>query len=383
MGGKIGILTYFWSANHGTFLQAYSTLRAFQQRFPDCRVELVNLRHRRIFFRPNRRDVDPSIFLAHWRRHFIFKRCRQQNLVLSPSGIITTDYDEATAFLEAQHYDLIVVGADVVLEAFPQYFGKGQPSIYWLPPKLKCRKVVCAASCGTLTYESINERLRKKMEESIQAFDLVGVRSDLTYTLAENLGLKGDPRLQFVPDPAFTFDIDPAPGEALLKRLRIDTSRPTMAFSLGNRPDCNAIIDHYKAKGIQTVSFESPVPADHWLWAISPFEWAGIHRHFVFEVTDRFHGTLFCLRNGTPLLAIDRHGQFDESGQSKKLSLLRKFGLDKTCHFNIERQGGTDAAIQAIDAAMASPFDKERVQQQVEQFRQIYKAFLDRVAGLL
>jgi hypothetical protein len=31
---KIGILTYLGSDNHGTFLQAYATLQAYQKGFP-------------------------------------------------------------------------------------------------------------------------------------------------------------------------------------------------------------------------------------------------------------------------------------------------------------------------------------------------------------
>ena len=380
---KIGILTYFWSDNNGTFLQAYSTMKACQRWFPQHRVELINLRQRHIFWHPAKRDVNPHYLLTDWGRSRIFKRCRREHLALSPGGFITTDYDKAAAYVAAQNYDLVVVGADVILQMLDGYLKRGQPPIYWLPPTLKCRKVVCAGSAGTMTYESLSEPMRKRLAESIQAYDLVGVRDDVTHTLMEALGLRGDPRLQRVPDPTFTFDIDPAPAEEAVKRFGIDLSRPTIGTSLPmGRADCAAVINHYRSQGFRTVSLESPVPADYWLWNMSPFEWAGVHRFFRFSITDRFHGTVFNLKNGTPLFAMDRATQFTRTGESKKYSLLKQFGLEKTNHINIEQTTDLQEIIQKCDAAVAA-FDRQKVLDKAALLRREYEAFLDKVAALL
>ncbi|MCX5653868.1 MAG: polysaccharide pyruvyl transferase family protein [Planctomycetota bacterium] len=383
MAKKIGILTYFWSPNPGTFLQALSTQRALERRFPEHRVEVINLRHRRIYFRPNRLDLKPSHFIAHFQRHFAYSRRRRKHLRLSPNGLVTANYDEAAAFIEAQHYDLIVVGADTVFQLLDAYSANGQPPIYWLPPALKCRKVALAASAAALTFDKLDEGLRQRLAESIHAFDLVAIRDDLTYSLMEDLGLKGSPRLRRVADPTFTYDIDTAPADNLVRRLRMDTSRPTICVSLPSRPDADAIVDHYKAADYQIVSFDQERSADYWLYNIEPFAWAGLHRYFRLEVTDRFHGSVFSLRNGTPLVGLEVDRQFyTKHGQSKKYSLLRQFGLEKTNHGNLDRTRDIGDVIRMCDRVMAT-FDREAALRRAEELRQEYLRMLDTVAELL
>ena len=45
--------------------------------------------------------------------------------------------------------------------------------------------------------------------------------------------------------------------------------------------------------------------ADYCLTDISPLEWAGIFRYFSLTITDRFHVSIFSLKNGVPVVAVD------------------------------------------------------------------------------
>ena len=91
MSNKIGILTYFWAHNPGTFLQAYAMVRAVQEAFPDYRVELINCRFRKVGFQFRKLHIIPSCFL-HDVRHFrAYCKLQDKCLPKSPGALITLD----------------------------------------------------------------------------------------------------------------------------------------------------------------------------------------------------------------------------------------------------------------------------------------------------
>ncbi len=379
---KIGILTYFWAENPGTFLQAYGMQKAFERRFPGDRVELINYATRRLGFQWRRRHIYPPYLLEDIRWHRIYGRCQREHFRMSPTGIVTQDYGKAAAFIEAGGYDLIVVGSDTVLQLLESSAATGQPSIYWLPPGLKCRKAACAASASTLVCDALDAGMRKKLADSIAAFDLVGVRDDATWELMEALGLKGDLRLERVPDPTFTVQIDPGPAQALVRRLGLDFSKPTLGENLPRIPLCNALIDHYRAKGFQVVSLIGKANADVSLRALSPFEWAGLQRYFRLTITDRFHGTIFSLRSGVPSVVVDYWRNTTPSGLSKTFSVAKQFGMEQTNYVNLDQVTDLQELIGIADRAMTT-FDAPKVAQKVDGLRRQFDAFADKVAGLL
>ena len=383
MTRRIGILTYFETDNPGTFLQAYAMLTSLRRRFPGDRVELIDCRQRRSRFRPHRRDLWPPNLIEHVRRRLIYNRCRRQHFDVSPRGIVTFDYDEAAAFLADQGYDLIVVGSDTVFQMRPFCAQTGRPPIYWLPPDLTCLKVACAASGNMLTGDSVDEPIRQQMAASIQAFDVVGVRDDLTLQLMEALGLGGDRRLVMVPDPTFTLDLDPAPAAAVAKCLGLDQKRPVLGVSLPTKPLTDALVAHFRAKGFQAVSFGAKKHGDLSPYALSPFAWAGLYGHFRLTLTDRFHGTVMCLLNATPVVAVDcSRNRYAPSGLSKTYTLMRQFGMERTHHVNLDRVKDAGEVVRLAEVAMEQ-FDAAKVRQTVAAMRARFFAFLDRVAGLL
>ncbi|MGB2753647.1 MAG: polysaccharide pyruvyl transferase family protein [Phycisphaerae bacterium] len=381
MNRKVGILTFFESDNSGTFLQAYSMLKALERRLPEDRVELINFRRRRSWFRPHRADLWPPYFIEHLRYYLARLRCRRQYLRRSPGGIVTRDTGRAMAYIEANHYDLIVVGSDTVLKLPPGGTREEPLPVYWLSPSLPCRKVACAASASTLTYDSLGDAMRKKMADAVHAFDLVGVRDDMTFELMGALGLKGDPRLAMVPDPTFTLDFDPKPAETLLRRAGIDPARPTVGIQVPRPSVSVPLARHFKSKGFQIVMLDGEGPADYAPFGVAPFEFAGIYGCFVLTITDRFHGSIFSLLNGTPVVAVDC-GRYLPSGLSKTFTLMRQFGCERTHHINLDRVTDPQEVIRIAEAALGS-FDAQKVQQTVAEMRSRFSAFLDRVAGVL
>jgi len=203
MDKKIGILTYFWDHNPGTFLQAFSMVMALRKRCPGYRVEIIDCAFNRPRFRFRKGFIIPERLINDYRRFRAFANLQAKCLPKSPGGLDTVDYELAADYIRRQDYEMIVVGADTVLEFLPTQRVAGQVPIYWLPPDIQCRKVMLA-SVGAMTIDTVDEKYHAVLSESLNAFDLVGVRDDNTYGFVKALGLKDESKLEYLPDPALS-----------------------------------------------------------------------------------------------------------------------------------------------------------------------------------
>jgi polysaccharide pyruvyl transferase WcaK-like protein len=100
-------------------------------------------------------------------------------------------------------------------------------------------------------------------------------------------------------------------------------------------------------------------------------------------VTDRFHGSVFSLKNGTPVMAVDcTEGTYTQAGWSKKSCLLKEFHLDQTNHINTGSGMDIDEILQRADSII-STFDGDAVRRKIDEFRRRFHDFLNRVAKVL
>jgi polysaccharide pyruvyl transferase WcaK-like protein len=381
---KIGILTYFWAHNAGTFLQAFSMLNTFRCKFPQAKVELIDLKHRRVFFKPGLGNVSIKQIFKDMRRYCLYECAKKQYLTRSKECLTTQDSERAWQFIEKQKYDLVVVGSDTVLQFLPFHFKGNNVPAYWLHPSLKCKKVMCAVSCGGLTYGRLSEEQRCACRDSLNSFDLVGVRDDATLLLMKELGINDESKLSMVPDPTFVLNIDYSHSENLIKRKRIDFSKPTVAMFLHRSiKSASAVADYYRSRDYQVVSMSATKYADLCLTDISPFEWAGIYRKFSIVLTGAFHGALFSLKNNTPVLLVIYDKSFiTPRGLSKYRSLLKFFDLDRT---NIINGFGIDDhrfIIEKAERALAN-HDKEAIRSTLENSRGRFNRFVDSICQIL
>jgi len=383
---KIGILTYFLDANPGTFLQAYSTCEALRKRFPNDQVELIDFYYHRPYFLPIslRTHLTIGTFIRDLKRYGIYKEVQKEYLATSREKLVTHDSKRVWEFINEQKYDLIVVGSDTILELQPFHFKQDSISPYWLPPEIRCKKVMCAASARALTIEQLNPNQRKACTESINGFDLVGVRDDATFALVKDLGLIEESKLQIVPDPTFSYDIDDSFAEKLISKKRLDFTKPTVAVNLPRilKP-ATELIAYYKSKGFQVISLgvaKCEIPC---LTDISPFEWAGIFKHCRLVITYRFHDTLFSLKNLTPVIALEWAKFYvNDRGHSKYYSLLKQFDLHENNLVNTVDLKDAGKVIEVADKAMQD-FDDRPLRYTLAQLRDQYNTYLDKATALL
>lgn len=381
---KIGILTYYWSDNPGTFLQAYSTLTVFQQAFSNATVELIGCQHGKLKIHINRKSAYIIPFIKELKRYYIYKKYQADYLNISSNYLFTDRSDEAAEFLKRQKYDMIIVGADTVLQLLAVNREEGNLPIYWLPADIQSQKVACATSCGALTYEELTESQKAYCRESLSKFKLLGVRDDATLDLFYKIGLNDEQKIVKVPDPTFAYSIDYSFADSFIKRHGLDISRPILAILTQKTFQfARELSEYYRNKGYLIVTLAPLSCGDICIRDISPFEWAGLFKHFSLVVTDRFHGTVFSLKNGTPVVSVAcEQRKLTASGQTKTKSLLETFNLGRTNYINTigmhdykELQVGIDSAIEA--------FEPEAVALGVGELSDNYIDFVKRIKEVL
>ena len=114
-----------------------------------------------------------------------------------------------------------------------------------------------------------------------------------------------------------------------LERIRKKKKIALVNFSVTGCPFKQAMTEFLKSQGYYTISTLYNEYADCNLMSLSPFGWAAMFRYVDLTVTERFHDSVFTLRNGKPVVAIDwSKNRFSKDGFSKTQNLLSLYGLD-------------------------------------------------------
>lgn len=374
---KIGILTYLREyANIGTNMQAYCTLWALQRAFPHDRVELIDYAGWRPIPKPYLSDATMDSLKSDARRIAKYRRFFRQELVFSNQRLISSRRDRALEFIAAQGYDAIYVGSDTVLEQ--RGAAKDAPTAFWLSPDLAAKKFLIAASAHNLTFEALSKDQRRKIQASLDDFTLLGVRDEATHRVMSHFVGDGDPRLQLVPDPTFSFRIDYGPANRYLQQRGIVFDRPVVCLHvLRDTPWAADLAARFREAGYLVASLRPARFADLTFSDLCPFEQVGLYRFFDLVVTHRFHDTVFSLRNGTPVIPfVEFRKDVTTYGESRLHSLFRSFGLEAP---SLLRNGKLTADfLYGVHGDVVAAFRERRdsIERTIDQHRQRYAAFV-------
>lgn len=374
---KIGVLTYFWANNFGMYAQAISTLAALQNVFPDGQIELVNVSHwPRKPLRPAglrsllHMDVVSfgKMFRQDWRQRRAIRR-----LPKSTPALVTYDRQEAIDYVRRQNYDLVVCGADVILKYAnsPDALKDDLPPVYWLPKDLGVPHAMLASSAGPVQIHMFKPWQREMLAESADGFAMLAVRDSLTCKLLSDLGFANDPRLRTVPDPTFTWQIDPRPAEILWRRIGIKTNKKIIGIRTHDTPLIREVIRKLRATGRYCVVAIVPEVhgVDYEMTQLGMFEWMGILRHFDAHITMSFHDTIFCVKNGIPDVLVDESDRIDrETGNSKNQVLHKQLGMPERYFSPFVNKVDPDEVVALVDRLIQLPapvcVQQERMVQQ-------------------
>lgn len=335
---KIGLLTYYGDLNCGTNLQALACLKTLRSVFPKDEVEVIPLHG----FNPP--GVHPyfSHFTIKSLYHDLMRIKKYTSFRKSQLGVLNDKVEKnvelASAFIAARSYDMIFVGSDTILEL--DRIGSDSPlSLYWVSPMIKAKKILLAASSKNVQYESLTEDQKLCMQASLNDFSGYGVRDENTRSLISSFIPEN--RVQLIPDPTFSLEIDEEETTNYLKQKGLVIPPKSLLFHTTKADDSWAKkgADYYRAQGYRIYSLR-PVPwADEVLNDLSPLEQLGIYRFFECVVTHRFHDAVFCLKNQTPMLLYTPNGfSSDKGGKNKFTLLLEAFSLLESNYMQSPRE---------------------------------------------
>ena len=322
---KIGLLTYYGDLNCGTNLQAYATLLAIRKAYPDDEVEIIPFHGFSLRMMPYKTFSPINLYhdVIRFKKYADFKR----NKLCVTRDHVITDVDKALAFIASRKYDVIYVGADTLLELDRLPKGYDGISAYWLKD-IKAKKILIAASSKNVSYDLLTDKQKEDLKIAANQFSHIGVRDRATMSLFGHL-LGDDKRIEYVPDPTFTFDIDYSYVERYLAQRNVRIPRKSVFIQFfGSDIWLNDVAARLKRDNYTIVTSRGVPWSDIVLIDMSPLEQIGLYRYVDFVITHRFHDGVFSLKNHTPVLIyIKSSNQMLIEGESKHISLLKDFGI--------------------------------------------------------
>lgn len=236
-------------------------------------------------------------------------------------------------------YDLVVIGSDTILEK--AYGKEGRIGLNWMP--LDVRKIYFAASASPANFEPKDD-----LREVASKADFIGLRDNLTIDFfANRLGIDKE-RIVKQPDPSYFLDINQFKMSSM-QRARLKKSKKYALYNfMSNFPLRKELADALRDIGYTVVSTAYNPYADISLDTIDAYEWAGVFRLMDVIVTERFHDSVFGLRNERPVVAIDwDSARFTKGGDSKTLRILEDYGHEHL-HFNLCNKTDFSSVIEAV-----------------------------------
>lgn len=321
---KIGILTYHQAINYGAVLQAYALANEIKSKFPLCEVEIIDYEHKnRKFFKKKivlvfalKRSIKEA--MQKKKQIAIFKKFINEYLPLSPKRI--TDERVLKKYI-LSNIDIVVVGSDAVFN----WNDIGIPNPYFLEGYNIKFKLAYAASSHLQRYMGIDEAERKYLENSLNSFNYIGVRDESTKSFVMQYVEKKE-KVFHNCDPSIFLELSFSTCELELKlrKHKFALNKKTVFIMLMNK-HYGEFVKQYFSKEYQIVALmDYNENADMYLYDLNPFEWAHVFKYGSLLITDYFHGTIFGLKNGIPVLSIDASRYNDNYYESKVNDLLNR-----------------------------------------------------------
>lgn len=377
---KILIITFTKGINPGTFMQALGVKTAFQKAFPNATIHFLDFPD---FKRNNgiqtftKRSLS-TLFLQKLYaaiRLIAYNKAYKRTFTLTPFQTDLFNY-QPDIVNKLSEYDIISVGSDTILE---EACINDNIGINWLPfPNLKAKKIFFAASASPANF-SLTAQQKEILTSSISNLKYIGIRDNLTTNYLTNQLNINVASINKQPDPTFYLDVNTFTlPKRYAKRL---TGKKIALYNFNiNFPYRKELAHLLKKKGYTLVStFYNPY-VDIQVATVDAFGWAGLFKHCHLIVTERFHDSVFGLRNCKPVIAIDwEKKRFANKGDSKTFRILEDYNLTDL-HFNLSQSSNLQPIEEAIDK-LDTIFDAQKINQINLKYIQRADTLLEKIKG--
>lgn len=325
---KILIITFTSGNNPGTFMQGLGVQTAMKRLYPTAQIDFLKFPD----FKVNLgvRDKKAKLWQTFRQKAASAYRLIKYNKLRKEKMSFTTTIDLFNYTKEDEsvicQYDLVVIGSDTILE---EAYGKdGRIGLNWMP--LDVKKIYFAASASPANFV-----LKDDLKKVVTRADFIGLRDNLTIDFFINkMGIDKE-RIVKQPDPSYFLDINQFQLSSS-QQNRLKKGRKYVLYNfMSNFPLRKELADALRGIGYTVVSTAYNPYADISLDTIDAYEWTGVFRLMDVIVTERFHDSVFGLRNECPVVAIDWDpARFSKGGDSKTLRILEDYGHEHL-HFNL------------------------------------------------
>lgn len=354
---KIGILSMQKILNYGSFLQAFSLKKQFENRGHE--VYFIDIEPGRVICPAKAEKMN---ICKKFDRYFL-KRIENYLLDKKMSRIHIEDYEK---FLETEkhlddsdRFDIAVIGSDEVFNATvssrwgftTQLFGD---------IKNADRIVTYAASCGSTTLDLAKAYgIEKDIRDALQNVEMFSVRDQNSYEFVHGITKRS---AVINVDPVFLADYD-----SYIK-LPVRRKPYLLVYAYGNR-----INDEKEIKAIKSYAKKNKLDIlcvgmqQRWCKyniAANAFELLGYVKNAECIVTDTFHGSVFSIKYNKKFVTLIR-----ESNKQKLGGLLKQFGLYNRAIFDMNM----------FENVMDSMIDYKNVNAIIHDEQEKSKRYLDEI----
>lgn len=319
---KIGILTFHYSSNQGSIMQAFCSYNLLRDAFPEARVEIINLV-------PATRELNEVLFLKKrfplvninkFLRYIRLRRFSRRNMTLSDRSYADR-LERQIHFINAQHYDVIITGSDTVW-FHSKWLHYRIPSIYFLPDGIQAKKLAFAVSVDPLNHPEVYLEKKDALKPIFDSYDSITVRDVTTVGLLNDLGCE---QHHLIADPSLLYCFEDKLG---LKRSNDQPVRPRRKIGLGiaDKKLTREIVRILNRVGeFEIFDFFAPMKTgyDHLKDELNLY-----HTFDVF-IGDRFHRTIFSIKLSNALTLYIENPSYNKLSNSKGRDLLSRMGLQQ------------------------------------------------------
>lgn len=366
---KILVITFSRGLNPGTFMQAYGVRTGLLKIFPDAEINYLRFPD----FKWDKGKRGKNDFIGHvilqkaFAAYRMLKYRKLEREVFSYTPMIDLfDYDINDAKALLRTYDLVVVGSDTILEKVTG--NRQQLGLNWGSNELcNAPHAFFAASASPANFAD-DKALLERLRTIADKFIYIGLRDGLTVDLFTNKMKVNVPVYQ-QPDPSYYLDIEEFRLPEYYARKLKGKKIAFYNFS-PNFPYRKELADLIRRKGYTVISSVYNPYADIKIDTIGPKEWAGIFRHCDIVITERFHDSLFALRNCKPVIAVDwEKDRFSSTGDSKTYRILKDYGLEEN-HFILTNENQLHDIVDGISKTIKD-FNVIEVQRRNEEYKNL------------
>ncbi len=319
---KIGILTFHYSSNQGSIMQAFCSYNLLREAFPGAQVEIINLV-------PATRELNEILFLKKkfpiinvnkFLRYVRLRRFPRKHMDLSKRSYADR-LEKQVKFINKQNYDFVITGSDTIW-FYSKWLRYRIPTVYFLPSKIRAKKIAFAASVDPLNNPEVYLDKKEELKSIFQQYDSITVRDKTTDDLLNDLGCSAH---QLIADPSLLYDFE---KKLNLQRSNEKAVRPIRKIGLGIADkkltqEIIKILDGIGDYEIFDLFAPMALGYDHFVDELNLY-----HTFDVF-IGDRFHRTIFSLKLSNALTLYIENPSYNKLSNSKGRDLLSRMGLQQ------------------------------------------------------